>query len=184
MESDSEVAFEARRELTRLLVEKVLVGRDEEGRTKVDVTYRFGPPKTEDHSADGGQNSEAFRRAHGRGGAGGLLTGYPRMSSYSVAVERVPEASGRARRSGQVRRGLGQDFPARFVFALAEDGERKSEQEDQQDDQKPERQTLPHLVSSLDYRPSRILTQSAGPVFEHFSRSALQHVSKIFLVPG
>ena len=38
--------------------------------------------------------SEEFRRAHGRGGAGGLLTGHPRMSSYSVAVERVPEASG------------------------------------------------------------------------------------------
>jgi heme-degrading monooxygenase HmoA len=38
--------------------------------------------------------SEEFRRAHGRGGAGGLLTGHPRMSSYSVAVERAPEASG------------------------------------------------------------------------------------------
>jgi heme oxygenase (staphylobilin-producing) len=40
--------------------------------------------------------SEEFRRAHGRGGAGGLLTGHPRMSSYSVAVERAPEASGQA----------------------------------------------------------------------------------------
>ena len=40
--------------------------------------------------------SEEFRRAHGRGGAGGLLTGHPRMSSYSVAVERVPEAYGPA----------------------------------------------------------------------------------------
>jgi heme oxygenase (staphylobilin-producing) len=40
--------------------------------------------------------SDEFRRAHGRGGAGGLLTGHPRMSSYSVAVERVVEASGQA----------------------------------------------------------------------------------------
>lgn len=38
-------------------------------------------------------HSEEFSRAHGRGGAGGLLTGHPRMSSYQVAVERSPEAS-------------------------------------------------------------------------------------------
>ena len=41
-------------------------------------------------------HSDEFRRAHGRGGAGGLLTGHPTMSSYSVAVERAPEASGTA----------------------------------------------------------------------------------------
>lgn len=41
-------------------------------------------------------HSEAFHRAHGRGGTGGLLTGHPRMSSYSVAVERAPGASGPA----------------------------------------------------------------------------------------
>ena len=40
-------------------------------------------------------HSDEFRRAHGRGGAGGLLTGHPKMSSYSVAVERIPEDSGR-----------------------------------------------------------------------------------------
>ncbi len=39
-------------------------------------------------------HSEEFRQAHGRGGAGDLLTGHPRMSSYSVAVERAAEASG------------------------------------------------------------------------------------------
>ena len=37
-------------------------------------------------------HSDEFRRAHGRGGAGGLLTGHPKMTSYSVAVERAPEA--------------------------------------------------------------------------------------------
>jgi heme-degrading monooxygenase HmoA len=39
-------------------------------------------------------HSEEFFRAHGRGGAGGLLTGHPRMTSYRVALERAPEASG------------------------------------------------------------------------------------------
>jgi heme-degrading monooxygenase HmoA len=39
-------------------------------------------------------HSEEFSRAHGRGGAGGLLTGHPRMTFYRVEVERAPEASG------------------------------------------------------------------------------------------
>ena len=39
-------------------------------------------------------HTEEFSRAHGRGGAGGLLTGHPRMTSYRVEVERAPEASG------------------------------------------------------------------------------------------
>ena len=41
-------------------------------------------------------HSEEFSRAHGRGGAGGLLKGHPKMSSYRVTVERVAEASGPA----------------------------------------------------------------------------------------
>jgi hypothetical protein len=77
----------------KLLVEKIVVGRDEEGQPKVDVTYRFGPPgHDEEGSADGVHNSDAFSRAHGRSGAGGLLTGHPKMTSYQVAVERAPEA--------------------------------------------------------------------------------------------
>lgn len=39
--------------------------------------------------------SEEFSKAHGRGGAGGLLTGHPKMSSYEVAVERGPGGPGR-----------------------------------------------------------------------------------------
>lgn len=39
-------------------------------------------------------HSEAFAKAHGRGGSEGLLRGHPKMSSYEVAVEREPEASG------------------------------------------------------------------------------------------
>ncbi|CAN5880324.1 N/A [soil metagenome] len=41
-------------------------------------------------------DSEEFKKAHGRGGAGELLTGHPRMSSYQVAVERRPSESGTA----------------------------------------------------------------------------------------
>jgi len=37
--------------------------------------------------------SDAFSKAHGRSGTGGLLTGHPKMTSYRVAVERTPEAS-------------------------------------------------------------------------------------------
>jgi heme-degrading monooxygenase HmoA len=37
--------------------------------------------------------SNEFVKAHGRSGAGALLTGHPRMTSYLVAVERAPEVS-------------------------------------------------------------------------------------------
>ena len=33
-----------RRELAWLLVERITIDRNEDGRTKVDITYRFGPP--------------------------------------------------------------------------------------------------------------------------------------------
>ncbi|HEX5701494.1 MAG TPA: antibiotic biosynthesis monooxygenase [Rubrobacter sp.] len=39
-------------------------------------------------------HSDAFSRAHGHSGTGELLTGHPKMTSYRVAVERAPEASG------------------------------------------------------------------------------------------
>jgi heme-degrading monooxygenase HmoA len=37
--------------------------------------------------------SEEFARAHGRSGAGELLTGHPKMTSYEVAVRRDPEGT-------------------------------------------------------------------------------------------
>jgi hypothetical protein len=43
VEQDTEEAFKSRRELVKLLVEKVSVDRNEDGRVKVDITYRFGP---------------------------------------------------------------------------------------------------------------------------------------------
>ena len=39
-------------------------------------------------------HSDAFFKAHGSSGAGGLLTGQSKMTSYRVAVERAPEATG------------------------------------------------------------------------------------------
>jgi hypothetical protein len=48
VEGDSPEAFSKRRELVRLLVERIVVGRDEEGNIRVETTYRFGPPSVEE----------------------------------------------------------------------------------------------------------------------------------------
>ncbi len=45
VEQDTQEAYLHRRELVKLLVEKITADRDEDGRTKVDITYRFGPPE-------------------------------------------------------------------------------------------------------------------------------------------
>jgi heme-degrading monooxygenase HmoA len=39
-------------------------------------------------------HSDAFRKAHGRGGGGDLLRGHPQMSTYEVAVVREPGRTG------------------------------------------------------------------------------------------
>jgi site-specific DNA recombinase len=44
VEGDAEEAFSRRRELVKLLVERIDVDRNEEGRPRVEITYRFGPP--------------------------------------------------------------------------------------------------------------------------------------------
>jgi hypothetical protein len=46
VEEDTEEAFEKRRQLVKLLVERIDVSRDEYGDTQVRITYRFGPPET------------------------------------------------------------------------------------------------------------------------------------------
>ena len=68
VEQDTEEAFADRRTLAKLLVERIIVSRDEtEGRARVDITYRFGPPALpEAESADGVQNSQQLWRALGR----------------------------------------------------------------------------------------------------------------------
>ena len=44
VEGDTEEARRKRRELTRLLVERITVGITEDGSTRVPITYRFDPP--------------------------------------------------------------------------------------------------------------------------------------------
>jgi hypothetical protein len=53
VEGDTEEAFEERRELVKLLVERINAGRDEDGNTRVAITYRFGPPPEEPESVYG-----------------------------------------------------------------------------------------------------------------------------------
>ncbi len=62
VEADTQEAFDKRRELVRLLVEEITVGRTEEGRPKVDIIYRFGPPAAESAGAcvSSKQNSTLF----------------------------------------------------------------------------------------------------------------------------
>jgi hypothetical protein len=48
IEEDSAGAYAKRRELVRLLVERIMVGRDENRRTSVRINSRFGPPKPPD----------------------------------------------------------------------------------------------------------------------------------------
>jgi site-specific DNA recombinase len=48
VEEDSPEAFEKRRELVRLLVERITVDRGEDGQPRVEITYRFGPPASGD----------------------------------------------------------------------------------------------------------------------------------------
>jgi hypothetical protein len=43
-EGDTPEAFQGRRELVRLLVERITVDRDENDQPRVEITYRFGPP--------------------------------------------------------------------------------------------------------------------------------------------
>jgi hypothetical protein len=59
-------AYLYRRELAKLLVEKITADRDEDGRAKVDITYRFGPPEAplEVDSLVGVQSSPKHRLAN------------------------------------------------------------------------------------------------------------------------
>jgi site-specific DNA recombinase len=44
IEADTDEAFQARRQLVKLLVAGITVGRKEGGSPKIEITYRFGPP--------------------------------------------------------------------------------------------------------------------------------------------
>ena len=60
VEQVTEEAFGKRRELAKLLVQQITTDRNEEGKVKVVVTYRFGPPEVSlgVDSAGGVQNTE------------------------------------------------------------------------------------------------------------------------------
>jgi predicted ATPase/DNA-binding SARP family transcriptional activator len=55
-------AGEQARALVKLLVEKITVDRDEDGRAEVHITYRFGPPPEETASFVGGVRNSSFSR--------------------------------------------------------------------------------------------------------------------------
>ena len=59
VEADTQEAFDKRRDLVRLLVERIVVSRTEDDRPKLNITYRFGPPTAEsaEECADGVRNS-------------------------------------------------------------------------------------------------------------------------------
>ena len=47
IEEDTPEAFRERKQLVGLLVQSISVGkREEDGRTEIQITYRFGPPST------------------------------------------------------------------------------------------------------------------------------------------
>jgi hypothetical protein len=48
VEADTQEARRKRRELVRHLVKQITVGTDDDGATKVHITYRFGPPATQE----------------------------------------------------------------------------------------------------------------------------------------
>lgn len=63
VEGDTPEAYRKRRELVMLLVEQVITSRDENGRSKIEVRYRFGPPEGPDPQSEyvsGERNSQAF----------------------------------------------------------------------------------------------------------------------------
>jgi hypothetical protein len=55
VEADTEEAQATRRELVRLLLEAVEVDRTGEGKTRMRITYRFGPPASPDRQNEGSQ---------------------------------------------------------------------------------------------------------------------------------
>ena len=60
VEKDTEEAFRARRQLVKLLVQSITVGKKhEDGGIEVRITYRFGPPSLPPAEADPGEVSVA-----------------------------------------------------------------------------------------------------------------------------
>jgi site-specific DNA recombinase len=52
VETDTEEAYRARRRLVKLLVAGITVGRRDDGRPEIKITYRFGPPQPGEREAE------------------------------------------------------------------------------------------------------------------------------------
>jgi hypothetical protein len=48
LEEDTEEAFLKRRELVKLLVERITISGGEDGQVKIDIVYKFRPPEPEE----------------------------------------------------------------------------------------------------------------------------------------
>jgi site-specific DNA recombinase len=79
LEEGTEEALEKRRELAKLLVERIGVGRDEDGHTRVEITYRFDPPP-EPHDEPPGEGSMWGESPTPRAGPTRRRTRTPRRS--------------------------------------------------------------------------------------------------------
>jgi hypothetical protein len=64
VEQDSDETFCKRRELVKLLIEKISAGRGEDGRLKVDVSYRFSPPEPSSSAGSLDGVRDFFRSRH------------------------------------------------------------------------------------------------------------------------
>jgi len=60
VEEDTDEAFKKRRELAKLLVERIDVGREENGRPRARITYRFGPPRPTTGAQDARAEEDTF----------------------------------------------------------------------------------------------------------------------------
>jgi hypothetical protein len=70
VEEKTEEAYLVRRQLVRLLVAGITVGRTEDGRADVRVTYRFGEPPSDSGFVSGEEYAKAFSVTMSGGSAG------------------------------------------------------------------------------------------------------------------
>ena len=92
VEGDTEEAFEKRRELVKLLVERINVDRDEDDHTQVQITYRFGPPPEEPESVYGVAQSRGSAGTRNRLAQARFSlrpSGFEPQASYQIAPPRV-----------------------------------------------------------------------------------------------
>ena len=60
MEEDTGEAFAKRRQLVKLLVARIDLGRDQDGRPRARITYRIGPPSSPTGTQDAWAEEDSF----------------------------------------------------------------------------------------------------------------------------